>query len=269
MVLNRRDFVETLAAAAATFSAGCATCGGGRHLRLACQMWSVNEIWRKDPAGALAKMRALGYEGVQSMAFWQWDRKELHKLLDDHGMALVDMPIYLSHVTPDKVGSTIEFCEEFGVDFVFVPHFKAKGDDDWRRLADGMVEAARRLAPHGIKMGFHNHQTEFRTKIGGRSVMDLFFSRPELAFELDVGHATLAGEDAVAVLERIRGRVPSIHAKPGGGLSCGGEGDENDWTGILSACRGMGTRWAVVECESRRDTYEDISASSKFLRPRI
>ena len=259
----------TLAAAAGAFAAGCATCGGARHLRLACQMWSVNEIWKKDPAGALAKMRALGYEGVQSMAFWQWNRGELHKLLDDHGMALVDMPIHLSHVTPDKINSTVEFCEEFGVDFVFVPHFRAKVDDDWRRLADGMVEAARRLAPRGIKMGFHNHQTEFRTKLGGRSVMDLFFSRPELAFELDVGHATLAGENAVAVLERIRGRVPSIHAKPGGGLSCGGEGDGNDWAGILSACRAMGTRWAVVECESRRDTYEDIAASSKFLMPRI
>ena len=269
MNVNRRDFMGTLAAAAGAFAAGCATCGGARHLRLACQMWSVNEIWKKDPADALVKMRALCYEGVQSMAFWQWDRKELHKLLGDHGMALVDMPIYLSHVAPDKFNATVEFCKEFDVDFLFVPHFSAKKDDDWRRLADGMVEAARKLAPHGIKMGFHNHQVEFRTKIGGQSVMDLFFARPELVFELDVGHATLAGEDAVGVLRKIRGRVPSIHAKPGGGLSCGGEGDKNDWAGILSECRAMGTRWAIVECESRRNTYEDIAASSKFLGPLV
>ncbi|MDO5312816.1 MAG: hypothetical protein Q4G55_05335, partial [bacterium] len=123
MQTTRKDFMATLAAAAGAFAAGCTTCGGGRSLRLACQMWSVNEIWKKDPDGTLAKMRALGYEGVQSMAFWQWDRAKLHKLLDDHGMALVDMPISLSHVAPDKFSATVEFCREFGVDFVFVPWF--------------------------------------------------------------------------------------------------------------------------------------------------
>ena len=61
MQITRKDFMATLAAAAGAFAAGCATCGGGRSLRLACQMWSVNEIWKKDPDGTLAKMRALGY----------------------------------------------------------------------------------------------------------------------------------------------------------------------------------------------------------------
>lgn len=232
-------------------------------------MWSVNDIWKDNPAAALEKMRALGYEGIQSMAFWKWDRKDLHRLLDDHGMVLVDMPIYLSHVTPDALNSTVEFCKEFGVDFVFVPHHKGKTEEDWRKLADGMVEAAGKLAPYGIKMGFHNHQVEFKTKFDGVSPMDMFFARPELAFELDVGHATLAGEDAVSVLKRIQGRVPSIHAKPGGGLSCGDKDDRNDWKGILAACADMGTRWAVVECESRRNTYADIEASACFLKPQI
>lgn len=271
MQTTRKDFMATLAAAAGAFAAGCTTCGGGRSLRLACQMWSVNEIWKKDPDGTLAKMRALGYEGVQSMAFWQWDRAKLHKLLDDHGMVLVDMPISLSHVAPDKFNATVEFCREFGVDFVFVPWFgdAKKPKDAWLKFADDMAAAARKLAPHGIRMGFHNHQVEFTAKYDGVSPMEMFFARPELSFELDVGHATLAGEDPVAVLKRIWGRVPSIHAKPGGGLSCGGEGDRNDWAGILAACRAMGTRWAVVECEARRDTFADIDASAKFLASRI
>lgn len=271
MQTTRKDFMAALAAAAGAFAAGCATYGGGRPLRLACQMWSVNEIWKKDPADALAKMRALGYEGVQSMAFWQWDRAKLHKLLDDHGLALVDMPISLSHVAPDKFNATVEFCKAFGVDFVFVPWFgdAKKPKEAWLKFADDMAAAARKLAPHGIRMGFHNHQVEFTAKYGGVSPMEMFFARPELSFELDVGHATLAGEDPVALLKRLPGRVPSIHAKPGGGLSCGGEGDRNDWAGILAACRAAGTRWAVVECETRRDTFADIDASAKFLAPRI
>ncbi len=264
--MKRRDFLAALAAAAGALTTGCTTCcGGQRKIRLACQMWSVNDIWKKEPADALKKMRALGYEGVQSMAFWTWDRKELHKLLDDNGMALVDMPIHLSHVDDKNFNSTVEFCKEFNIDFIFVPHYGGKTKADWQKLSDGMVAAAKKLAPHGIKMGFHNHQTEFRTKFDGVSPMDMFMSRPELVFELDVGHTTLAGEDAVAMLKRMWGRVPSIHAKPGGGRSCGGAGDKNDWKGILSACRDMGTKWAVVECEERRNTYEDVDASAKFL----
>ena len=266
--MKRRECLKMMAAAASVFAAGCATCGSGKKggLRLACQMWSVNDLWKKDPAGALKKMKAMGYEGIQSMAFWQWNRKDLHKLLDDHGLVLVDMPIYLSHVAPDKVNSTLEFCDEFGVDFLFVPHHKAKTKDEWAKLGDGMAEAARRLAKNGIKIGFHNHQVEFTSKFDGVSPMDMFFAHPELHFELDVGHATLAGENSAALLKRIWGRVPSIHAKPGGGLSCGGEGDRNDWPTIFSSCQAMGTKWAVVECESRRNTFEDIDASMKFLQ---
>ncbi|MGN0853620.1 MAG: sugar phosphate isomerase/epimerase family protein [Kiritimatiellia bacterium] len=265
--MQRREWLEMMAAAAGAFAAGCTACGrGGTGLRLACQMWSVNDLWRKNPADALAKMKGMGYEGIQSMAFWKWPRKELHALLDDHGLVLVDMPIYLSHVAPDQLNSTLEFCDEFGVDFLFVPHHAAKTKDEWARLGDGMAEAARRLARYNVKMGFHNHQVEFTSKFDGVSPMDMFFAHPELHFELDVGHATLAGENPAELLKRIWGRVPSIHAKPGGGRACGGEGDRNDWQTIISSCRAMGTRWAVVECEVRRDTFADVDASARFLR---
>lgn len=268
--MNRREWLQIMAAAAGAFAAGCETCGlGKRGLRLACQMWSVSELWKKNPADALKKMKAMGYEGIQSMAFWQWKRADLHKLLDDHGLVLVDMPIYLSHLSAENWNSTLEFCDEFGVDFLFVPHHGAKTRAEWAKLGDEMAEAARRLAKYGIKMGYHNHQTEFKTKFDGTSVMDLFFAHPELHFELDVGHATLSGENSAALLKRLWGRIPSIHAKPGGGLSCGGAGDKNDWPAILSSCQAMGTKWAVVECESRRDRFDDIDASIKFLRGQL
>lgn len=271
-MLNRREWLKMGAAAVgAAVATGCASWGrGGKGVRLACQLWSVNDIWKKDPDDALARLRAMGYEGVQSMAFWQWDRAKLHALLDRHGMVLTDMPIYLSHVAPEKLDSTLSFCREFGVDFLFVPHDGAKTKEQWAKLGDGMAEAARRLAAHGIKIGFHNHRVEFESKFDGVSPMDMFFAHPELSFELDVGHATLAGENVGEILKKkVWGRVPSIHAKPGGGKSCGCAEDKNDWTAILSLCAAMGTKWAVVECEERRNTYEDVAASMAFLKGRL
>ena len=87
-----------------------------------------------------------------------------------------------------------------------------------------------------------------------------------LDMELDVGHVKLAGGDPVRWLERLNGRVPTIHAKPGGGNSVGGVGDANDWPAIFSAASASGAKWAVVECETRRDTYEDVESTISFLR---
>ena len=88
-------------------------------------------------------------------------------------------------------------------------------------------------------------------------------------FELDVGHVKLAGDDPAGFLANLPGRVPSIHAKPGGGLSVGGEGDDNDWPAILAAASRVGCEWAVVECEERRNTFEDVERSLKFLKARL
>ncbi len=269
-MLSRRDWLKMLSLTSAAYAAGCRTvCANANKMRLACQMWSVNDLWKKDFPGTLAKMRAMGYEGVQSMAFWNMKRSELRKVLADNGQAIVDMPINFGHVKADKLNSTVEFCKEFNVDFVFLPWI---GDDKvpkakWKQYEEEMVEAANKLQPYGIKMGFHNHQVEFKVKFDGVSVMHSFFKRKELYFELDVGHTKLAGEDPVGILELLKGRVPSIHAKPGGGNSIGCAEDGNDWASIISLCNQMGTKWAVVECEERRNTFEDIDASAKYLKP--
>ena len=81
-----------------------------------------------------------------------------------------------------------------------------------------------------------------------------------------MGHVKLAGGCPVAWLEKLPGRVPSIHAKPGGGNSVGGAGDANDWKAIFSAAAASGTKWAIVECETRRNTFADVEASMNFLR---
>ena len=60
--------------------------------------------------------------------------------------------------------------------------------------------------------------------------------------------------------------MPSIHAKPGGGNSVGGAGDRNDWPAIFAAAAAAGTKWAIVECEARRNTYADVEASAAFIK---
>lgn len=270
MNADRRTFLGLLAATAGAFATGCCSVGGsGRRLRLAVQMWSVDKLWRKDLPGSFAKLRAMGYEGVQSLAFLDQDRKALEKALRDNGLIVVDMPFRRAMMAPDRINSYLEFCDQFGIRFIYDPWEPCKTADEWSKVADELAELAVKLAPRGLRVGYHNHRVELETRYpDGRTPMDILADRG-LPFELDVGHVKLGGGDPVAWLRRLSGRVPSIHAKPGGGNWTGCAEDANDWSAILPAAVSAGAEWAVVECEERRDTFADVDASARYLRPRI
>ncbi len=237
-------------------------------LRLGVQMWSVDELWRKDPAGSFRRLRALGYEGVQSLGFYKMDWNELEKMLKGEGLQIVDMPFRADMLTTQgDFDRFVDFCRRFGVDFVYEPWI-ASGLDErgWRARVAKLVEWRAKFAAAGIRTGFHNHQIELTTKFAdGTCPLDAF-EQAGVDFELDVGHAKLAGSDPVAWLQRLAGRVPSIHAKPGGGLAVGGAGDRNDWGMILPEAAASGAKWAIVECETRRNTFEDVTESAKYLK---
>lgn len=238
-------------------------------LKLGVQMWSVDKLWKSDPAGSFRRLRALGYEGVQSLGFYNMDWNELEKMLDGEGLRIVDMPFRMNMI--EKQGDFdkyVEFCKRFGIDFVFEPYtsLKSKDPKDWAKEVKKLSGAAEKFRVAGLRTGFHNHQIELKTKLAdGTCPLDVY-EKAGLCFELDVGHATLAGADPVKWLQRVAGRVPSIHAKPANGLSVGGEGDLNNWSFILPEAAASGAKWAIVECETRRDTFEDVEKSAAYLK---
>lgn len=231
-------------------------------------MWSVDDLWRRNPAGAFRRLRAMGYTGVQSFGFYSMDWDELAKMLDGEGLRIVDMPFYLETVAkPADLDRFLGFCRRFDIDFAFVPCYsKATTAGERRRYVEDVIAVKAKFAGSGIRVGFHNHQAELKDVFpDGRDPVDLFLAGG-FDFELDVGHAKLAGRDPVALLRRLAGRVPSIHAKPAGGHAVGGAGDGNDWPSILAESALAGTRWAVVECETRRNTFEDVESSIAYLK---
>lgn len=268
--MNRRDFIRTSAfASLAAALGGCRSWTGGGlavgGIRIGVQMWSVDKLWKRDPAAAFRRLKALGYDGVQSFGFLAMDWNELGRMLDGEGLRIVDMPFYMKNTKPGEFERFVEFCQRFGIGFAFEPWSKYATGADWRRHAEELAALGERFAKYGIRVGYHNHQHELKTHFDGWTPLE-YLNAAGLAMELDVGHVRLAGGDPVAWLGRLKGRVPTIHAKPGGGDSVGGAGDANDWSAIFRAAAAAGTEWAIVECETRRDTYADVEASASFLK---
>ena len=267
--MTRREFLRGGTLAALSAAVGCRTCGDGETfaggLRIGVQMWSVHELWKKDPVAAFRRLKEMGYDGVQSFGFYAMDWNELEKMLDGKGLRIVDMPFYMKNVQPGEFEKFVEFCQRFRIDFAYEPSSKPKTGVEWTRHAAELAALRPRFAAHGIRVGYHNHQRELKERYGGRTPLEIL-EAAGLDMELDVGHAKLAGADPVAWLNRLSGRVPSIHAKPAGGLAVGDADDRNDWPAILAAAGRAGAKWAIVECEVRRNTYEDVEKSIRFLR---
>nr|MDQ2901110.1 sugar phosphate isomerase/epimerase [Acidobacteriota bacterium] len=91
-----------------------------------------------------------------------------------------------------------------------------RGDlDFFRRLTDKMNRAGEQCHAAGLQFCYHNHAFEFQGEKDQRPI-DIMIERLDLknvGFEMDVFWVSVAGNDPVAMLRQLKGRVPLVHLK--------------------------------------------------------
>src|SRR5208282_5080115 len=111
--------------------------------------------------------------------------------------------------------------------------------DDWKRLCGQISTAVELLKPHGMTVGYHNHQAEWsKPRDGGdQRIMQILAANtpPEFLLQLDVGTCVEVGGDPVAWIKANPGRIKVMHCKEwgkaAGYASVFGEGD-SPWKDI-------------------------------------
>lgn len=252
-------------------AAGCKSAGGLARSkgRLAVQLWSVRKLCEKDFPGTLAALKKMGYEGIQCGGFFGRDAKQLRSLFDGNGLLAAGVQMQPAALSPDKRQASFDFAQTIGAQQIFVPWYAGKTEAEWKKLSDLLSETAE-AAPAGLRIGYHNHQHEFRQKWNDICVWEWLYRNvsPKVCQQLDIGHCTLAGEDPVKWIRAYPGRIPCVHVKAGTTKSgvIGGPDDRVQWPAALAACDAVGTDWRVVEAEIRPDTLDEVRASIDFLK---
>jgi len=223
------------------------------------QLYSVREDAAKDLPGVIAKVAKMGYAGVEFAGYYGHSAADIRKMLDDNGLKCCGTHIGLETLLGDALPASIELHHTLGNRFLIVPGLAEKYRSSraaWRQTADIFNEIADKLAPQGLRTGYHNHNIEFQP-LDGELPWDTFFgnTRPEVIMQFDVGNA-LHGSgkgDAAAYLKRYPGRATTVHVKEYSATNDKaliGEGDVN-WPEIFSLCETSGgTEWYIVEQES-------------------
>jgi len=89
--------------------------------------------------------------------------------------------------------------------------------DGVRSVADDLNAAADAAAAHGVRVGYHNHAQELEISHDGGTALELLAGALDerVVLEVDVYWAAVGGQDPVALLGRLGGRVHALHLKDG------------------------------------------------------
>ena len=204
------------------------------------QLYTVRDRMMSDFEGTLAKIAEIGYREVEFVAYGGKSPQEVRAILDRLGLRAPS-----THATlrpgPDLEQQLAGF-QAMGHKYARAagaprpaapppatlppavpPNGPPRGftlpvptlDSVQREIADWM-EVGRAAKPYGIEVIVHNHTMEFTLLPDGRTPHDVMLAEldPSLvALELDIGWATVAGKDALALFAAHPGRYPLWHVK--------------------------------------------------------
>jgi len=226
-------------------------------LPIALQLYSVRADCARDMAGTIRAAAEMGYVGVEFAGWNGHSAKDLRAMLDDNNLRCAGAHVGLDTMLGDDLEKSIEFHRTLGNEFLIVPGLPAPRRETREKLLETahlFNEVAQKLAPHGMKTGYHSHHFDFEY-FGDELAWDVLFgnTQSDVVMQFDTGNALSAGFPAPPFLERYPNRATTVHLKEHSDTNPGafiGEGDV-PWPTIFELCETLGgTQWYIVEHET-------------------
>ena len=208
------------------------------------QLYTVTGLMDKDTKGTLQKIAAIGYKEVESAfsrkgGYYGMKPKEFARMVSDVGLSwqshhVGGAPFKLppgAKPPVDASGKPIVFppmknlkenhqeivdeAAEGGVNYLVCASIPLSTLDEIKEAIDILTKTGEACKKAKITLAYHNHTHEFE-KVDGEIPYDLLLSQTNpdvLKMELDLGWATKAGVDPVALFTKSPGRFPLWHVK--------------------------------------------------------
>lgn len=254
--------------------------------RVGLQLYSLREYLPKDPKGVIAKVAAAGYKEVETYGyskqggFWGLSPKEFSALLKANGLTTPSghygLDEFFGTGKTDQLDSYIEAANATGQSHVIVPsinHQFIKTAADFKAVAEKLNKAAEICKKGGVKLGYHNHNFEWKPT-EGTTFYDTIIdgTDPKLVtMELDLYWVVRAGFNPIDFFKKHPGRFEFVHIKDmdkaNSGLNTEIGSGSIDFKTILAQSKLAGIKHFIVEQENfSMDPYKSITQSSSYLK---
>ncbi|TCP34846.1 sugar phosphate isomerase/epimerase [Sphingomonas sp. BK235] len=275
MMTDRRTFLAGSAGLAALGIAGALPAAAAQLGKVGIQLYTVRELFQKDPVATLTQLAKIGYREVEygGGGYDAMDHAMLRKTMDRLG--LTSPSIHVGYdLLLNKFDASVKMAKTLGADTIVLPYMTAehRTAEAWDRALPNFNKFAQQLAQNGLGFAYHNHDFEFTVKPEGVSLYDRLVKAtdPKLVkVEIDLYWAILAGEDPATLIKRMAGRIYAYHVKdkrPDGKMTSVGLGTID--FGALFKLNGIaGVKHFYVENDESPAPYiPDITTSFQTLR---
>jgi sugar phosphate isomerase/epimerase len=244
--------------------------------RIGLQLWSVRDEVKQDFEGTLAKIAKLGFQGVEfagELGPYAGNAAGLKAFMDKNGLACAGAHTNFDALSPAKFDATTAYYKTVGCSNLVIGMDKRAFEKEGAaQVARELSAMSAKLAPLGMRIGYHNHAEEMAGPVGQTTWDLIATSTPnQTILQQDVGWTTFAGKDPVANVKRYPGRTISTHFKPKflkgtDGTHVIGQ-DKTDWAGLTNAVRSVGgTEWIIVEQEDYPNGMGQLDSAAASLR---
>lgn len=247
--------------------------------KISVQLWSVKDNVKDDFKPTLAELAKMGFDGIEFAGEFGPFKTQPAKL--KHYLNSLDLEVSGAHMGFEQLSdanfdATVAFYKAIGTSMLIVPwDERAWHPEGVKEVVAQLNQLAKKLKPHNMRIGFHNHDQEFN-HFQGTTYWDYIAQNtsPDVVLQQDVGWTTYAGKDPIEYVKRYPGRTLTTHYKVR--LPKGTEGklpiigqDTIDWLNLTKTNIAVGgTLWIVVEQEEYPNglsPMQAVAASKKGL----
>ena len=269
------------------------------------QLYTLMGVIDNDVPGTLKEVAKIGYKDLESAfslkgGFYGMSAKDFAKLTRDMGLSWVShhvggapfkMPAggfkvpagmdttrlhQLRNMPPPKnlkenYQQVIDEVAEGGIKYLVCASIPLSTTAEINEAVEILTKSGEAAKKAGIQLCYHNHIHEFEM-VDGKIPYDLLLqiSPDALRMELDLGWATVAGQDPVELFKKNPGRYPLWHVKDMTAQKVPTEVGNGtiDFKQIFAASKTAGMQYFFVEQDGAAHPIESI-ASYKDITTQI
>lgn len=254
-------------------------------MKLGVQLFGSMDLYQKDPAGYLGKLKEVGYDVIEPCVLFGdvppqfgWPVEDFSRhaaLVKDHGQEVHSAHIFARDFS-EHTEEIVRLAKDFRIKaFVvgFNGPFTEEGVDDFSGKCLALIDA---LEPAGAALWLHNNAAEIRAQVGGVSAYEAVLRRcgGKLGAQVDTGWVVCGYADLPTFLERNAPYIRSIHHKDVAAVTedpretknapIGGGIVETHAAYVFAVKHNLGQ---IVDLDnSAGDFVEDLAKSAAYLR---
>jgi len=234
--------------------------------KIAIQLYSLREQCAADLDGALEKIAAAGYDGVETFSYlFGLSAAELKVKFDKYGLACPSMHVGYDDFQAD-IGKVIENAVTLGAKFVIIPYSEFNCESCALNLVDFVEDNADKINASGLKWLYHNHAHEHKVLASGKDFYNILLentNETQINLQVDTYWVEQGGARIADFIERVKPRIGGFHLKDHREIGAG----SIDFPLVLKTAKELSHEWLVVEQEAfDTDPFESIKISINYIR---